>query len=78
MGKCVLCSDLLPPWFFDEASEKCMFCEVNMGTSNDKDELTLNDETYTKKTVKDEYKIYMKRLVERNKDEIVKKLTKGL
>ena len=77
MGKCVLCSDMLPPWFMDEVSDKCLFCETNQGTSNDKTLLSLDGDTYTKLQVKEEYKVYIKKLMERNKEEIVKKLTKG-
>ena len=78
MPKCVLCDDFVPPWFTDEVSDKCLFCETQQGTSNDNDKLTLNDDTYSKLQVKEEYKIYIKRLMERNKDEIVKKLTKEM
>lgn len=78
MGKCVLCGDYMPPWFIEEKTDKCFFCERAMGTSNDNDTIVLNEDTYDKKTVKEEYKIYLARLVERNSDEIAKKLTKGM
>lgn len=75
MPKCQKCFDYLPPDYFierEDGGKICMFCET------DKDKLTLEKDNHikyiNKKELKEEYRIFLKKLLE---SENVKKFVKG-